>query len=157
MKAQCEAHDTSMDSIKADLFKYKSDNFTKKHPELGEAARLNLREEFLRLTKYIQVLKTVIHAEMFRILEVKEKEEKPVVAQGATAQASGGTTKVEVSYDPMSTYNPMIWKDCKLTEKTTWLEYQDWMRKINVHFNFVEKLATNDIQRRIIRLYDTMD
>merc|ERR1712081_9560 len=39
----------------------------------------------------------------------------------------------------------------------TWLEYQDWMRKINVHFNFVEKLVTNDIQRRIIRLYDTMD
>ena len=96
MKDQCAEHDKSLDKIKADLFKYKSDNFTKKHPELGEAARLNIREEFLRLTKYIQVLKTVIHAEMFRILEVKEKEEKPAVTQGATAQASGGTTKVEV-------------------------------------------------------------
>ena len=113
MKAQCDAHDTSMDNTKAELIKYKSKHFTRKHPELGEAAKLNIREEFLRLTKFIQVLKQTIHAEMFRILEEKEKEEKPVVAQGATAQASGGTTKVEVSYDPMSTYNPLIWKDCK--------------------------------------------
>ena len=125
MKAQCDAHDTSMDNTKAELIKYKSDYFTKKHPELGEAAKLNIREEFLRLTKFIQVLKQKIHAEMFRILEEKEKEEKPAVVQGATAQASGGTTKVEVSYDPMSTYNPLIWKDCKLTMNTTWLQYID--------------------------------
>merc|ERR1712081_34166 len=157
MREQCTDHDKSLDKIKADLFKYKSDNFTKKHLELGDAAKMNVREEFLRLTKYIQALKTVVHAEMHRILEEKDKEEKPAVAQGATAQASGGTAKIEVSYDPMSTYSPLIWKDCKLTDKSTWLEYQDWMRKINRHFNYVEKLSTNDIQRRIIRLHDTMD
>merc|ERR1712081_45450 len=157
MRDQCTEHDKSLDKIKADLFKYKSDNFTKKHLELGDAAKMNIREDFLRLTKYIQALKTVVHAEMHRILEEKEKEEKPAVAQGATAQASGGTAKIEVAYDPMSTYSPLIWKDCKLTDKSTWLEYQDWMRKINRHFNYVEKLSTNDIQRRIIRLHDTMD
>merc|ERR1711954_286562 len=44
-----------------------------------------------------------------------------------------------------------------LKMKTTWIQYMDWKRKIDVHFNYVEKLATNDIQRRIIRLHDTMD
>ena len=148
----------SMDDTKAELIKYKSENFTRKHPQLGEAAKENIREEFQRLTKFIQGLKQKIHAEMFRILEEKEKQEgKPAAAQAATAQASGSTTKVEVSYDPMSSYNPMIWKDCKLTHNSNWLEYIDWKRKIDIHFNYVEKLATHDIQRRVIRLHDTMD
>ena len=41
--------------------------------------------------------------------------------------------------------------------KTNWLQYIDWKRKVDIHFNYVEKLATHDIQRRVIRLHDTMD
>ena len=151
MKKQCDDHDNSMDDTKADLIKYKSKNFTRKHPQLGEAAKENIREEFHRLTKFIQGLKQAIHAEMFRILDEKEKQEvKPAVAQAPAAQASGSTTKVEVSYDPMSSYNPMIWKDCKLTMKSNWLEYIDWKRKIDTYFNFDEKLASHDVQLRVI-------
>merc|ERR1711954_24617 len=37
------------------------------------------------------------------------------------------------------------------------IEYIDWKRKINNHFNYVEKLASHDVQLRVIRLQDAMD
>merc|ERR1712081_13899 len=51
----------------------------------------------------------------------------------------------------------MLWKDCKLTQKTDWIEYLNWMRKIDDHFNYVEKLASHDVQLRVIPLQDAMD
>ena len=52
----------------------------------------------------------------------------------------------------MNSYNPMIWKDYKLTMKTNWIDYIDWKRKIDNHFNYVEKLASHEVQRRVLRL-----
>ena len=57
----------------------------------------------------------------------------------------------------MNSYNPMMWKDCKLTMKTDWIEYIYWKRKINNHFNYVEKLASHEVERRVLRLQDAMD
>ena len=57
----------------------------------------------------------------------------------------------------MNSYNPMMWKDCKLTMKTNWIEYIDWKRKIDNHFNYVEKLASHEVERRVLRLQDAMD
>ena len=120
LKKQCEDHNTRMDEIASNLIKYKSENFTKKYPQIGQGAKENIREEFQRLTKYIQLNQKVIHAEMARILDEKEKQEvKPAATQAPAAQASGGATVVEVTHDPMNSYNPLIWKDCKLTMKTT--------------------------------------
>ena len=151
LKKQCEEYDTEMDNIALKIIKYKSENFTKKYPNIGQAAKENIKEEFQRLTKYIQQSQKIIHSEMSRIISEKEKqEEKPATTQAPAAQASGGVTVVEVSRDPMNSYNPMIWKDCKLTMKTNWIEYIDWKRKIDNHFNYVEKLASHDVQLRVI-------
>ena len=57
----------------------------------------------------------------------------------------------------MNSYNPLIWKDCKLTMQTTWIQYIDWKRKIYNHFKYVEKVSTRGIERRVLRLQDAMD
>ena len=151
LKKQCEEFDTSMDEIASKIIKHKSENFTKKFPQIGQGAKENIKEEFNRLTKYIQNCQKVIKVETARILSEKEKQEaKPIPTQAPAAQASGGTTVIEVSRDPMNSYNPMIWKDCKLTLKTDWIEYLDWKRKIDNHFNYVEKLASLDVHLRVI-------
>ena len=54
LKKQCEEYDTEMDNIASKIIKYKSENFTKKYPQIGQGAKENIKEEFLRLTKYIQ-------------------------------------------------------------------------------------------------------
>ena len=129
LKKQCEEFDTSMDEIASKIIKHKSENFTKKFPQIGQGAKENIKEEFNRLTKYIQNCQKVVKVETARIISEKEKlEAKPIPTQAPAAQASGGVTVVEVSQDPMTSYNPMIWKDCKLTMKSNWLEYIDWKR-----------------------------
>merc|ERR1711954_120001 len=37
------------------------------------------------------------------------------------------------------------------------IQYINWKRKIDNHINFVEKLASHDVQLRVIRLQDAMD
>ena len=73
LKKQCEDYDTRMDEIASKIIKYKSENFTKKYPQIGQGAKENIREEFQRLTKYIQLNQKIIHAEMARIISEKEK------------------------------------------------------------------------------------
>ena len=82
---------------------------------------------------------------------------KPATTEAPAAQSSGGATVVEVQHDPMNSYNPMMWKDCKLTMKTDWIKYIDWKRKIDNHFNYVEKLASHEVERRVLRVQDAMD
>ena len=119
LKKQCGDFDTSMDGIAAKIIKHKSENFTKKFPQIGHGAKENIKEEFNRLTKYIQNCQKVMKMETARIIGEKEKQEaKPTPTQAPAAQASGGPTVIEVSRDPMNSYNPMIWKDCKLMQKT---------------------------------------
>merc|ERR1711954_199639 len=57
----------------------------------------------------------------------------------------------------MNSYNSLVWKDCKLTMQTTWIQYLNWKRKIDNHFKYVEKLSTREIERRVFRLPDAMD
>ena len=99
-----------------------------------------------------------VNSELAKILADKEKAEKPAPTAAPAVQPSGsGTSVIQVEHNPMNSYNPLIWKDCKLTMKTTWIQYMDWKRKIDNHFKFVEKLATHEIERRVLRLQDAMD
>ena len=150
LNKQCEDYDNRMDKITSDLITYRSTNFIKKY-SLSPGAKENIKEEFQRLTKHIKLNQKCIHSELARILEEKGKQEvKPVPIEAPAAQPSGGTTVVEVQHDPMNSYNPMMWKDCKLTMKTNWIDYIDWKRKIDNHFNYVEKLASHKVQRRVL-------
>ena len=94
-----------------------------------------------------------VHSELVMILEEKEKQEvKPMPTDAPAVQPLGSGRSIEIEHDPMNSYNPMMWKDCKLTMKTTWIEYIDWKRKIDNHFNYVEKLASHEVERRVLRL-----
>ena len=41
--------------------------------------------------------------------------------------------------------------------KSTWIQYIDWKRRLDNHFNHVERLSTIHFDRRVIRLHDAMD
>ena len=45
LKKQCEEYDTKMDNIASKIIKYKSENFTKKYPQIDQGAVENIREE----------------------------------------------------------------------------------------------------------------
>ena len=58
LKKQCGEFDTSMDEIASKIIKHKSENFTKKFPQIGQEAKENIKEEFNRLTKYTELPKS---------------------------------------------------------------------------------------------------
>ena len=147
LKKQCKDHDNKMTKITEDLLTYKSKEFMKKYP-LGEGAKEYIKEEFQRITKHIKLHQKCVHSELAMLIKEKGKQEvKPVPREAQAVQPSGSRTSIEVQHDPMNSYNPMMWKDCKLTMKTTWIEYIDWKRKINNHFKYVEKLASHEVER----------
>merc|ERR1711954_598896 len=102
-----------------------------------------------------------VNTEMSKILKdraAKEEKPEPTHASAPAVQPPGtGTLVHEVEHDPMNSYSKADWKDCKLTMQSTWIQYLDWKRKIDTHFNYVEKLPTTQLERRVIRLQDAMD
>ena len=86
--------------------------------------------------------------------EAQAKEPKPTPA----VQPSGSGTHVyEMEYNPMNNYHKSDRNEYKLTMKSTWIQYLEWKRRLDNHFNHVEGLSTLQFDRRVIRLHDTMD
>ena len=57
----------------------------------------------------------------------------------------------------MNNYHKSDWNEYKLTMKSTWIQYLDWKKRLDNHFNHVERLSTLQFDRRVLRLHDTMD
>ena len=86
---------------------------------------------------------------MKELAESTKEENKPTPA----IQPPGTETQiVETKYNPMTNYNKSDWNDYRLTMKSTWIEYKDWKRRIDDHFNYVEELPTHYFTRRVLRL-----
>ena len=63
----------------------------------------------------------------------------------------------KMEYNPLNNYNKSDWNEYKLTMKSTWIQYIDWKRRLDNHFNHVERLSTLQFDRRVRRLHDAMD
>ena len=94
-------------------------------------------------------------AKILKDLQVaKEKEAKPT----PVVQPTGSRPPIyEVEHNSMNNYHKSDWNDCKLTMKSTWIQYLEWKRRLDNHFKHVERLSTLQFDRRVIRLHDAMD
>ena len=117
LKKQCKEHSTTMAKKADELLTYKTENFMKAYP-LGTGAKEYVKEEFKRITTHMRSHQKCVNSELAKILEDKEKEEKPAPTAAPAVQPSGSGTSIQIEHDPMNSYNPLIWKDCKLTMKT---------------------------------------
>ena len=120
LKTQCKDHSVKMDNKSDELLTYKSEHFMKAYP-LGAGAKEYIKEEFKRISTHMRGHQKCVNSELAKILEDKEKEEKPAPMAAPTVQPSGSGTSIQIEHDQMNSYNPLIWKDCKLTMKTTWI------------------------------------
>ena len=119
---------------------------------LSEAAKTYLKEEFKQFTNHILAVQKAVNTEMAAILkewqEEKAKENEPIPA----VQPFGTRTRVyEMEYIPMNNYNKSDWNEYRLTMKSTWIQYIDWNRRIDNHFNNVERLSTRQFNRRVLK------
>ena len=57
----------------------------------------------------------------------------------------------------MNNYNKSEWNEHRLTMKSTWIQYIDWKRRIEAHFDYVERLPSQYFNRRVLGLKDAMD
>ena len=118
LKTQCEDHSAKMAKKADELLTYKTEKLMKVYL-LGTGAKEYVKEEFKRITTHMRSHQKCVNSELAKILEDKEKEEKPAPTAAPAVQPSGSGTSIQIEHDPMNSYNPLIWKDCKLTMKTT--------------------------------------
>merc|ERR1711954_135672 len=64
---------------------------------------------------------------------------------------------IEFLYNPMNNYSKSNWDDGRLTMKSTWIDYTDWKRRIDEHFEQVKQLLKHQFRRKVLRLKDAMD
>ena len=105
-----------------ELLTYKSEKFMKAYP-LGAGAKEYIKEEFKRISTHMRGHQKCVNSELAKILADKEKEEKPAPTAAPAVQPSGSGTSIQIEHDPMNSYNPLKWMDCKLTMETTWIIY----------------------------------
>lgn len=64
---------------------------------------------------------------------------------------------IEFMYNPMTNYSKADWDGERLTMKSTGIDYINWRKKIDDHFDHVEQLLTSAFKRRVFRLKDAVD
>ena len=157
LKTACENHSKMILGKMKKVNNIKLKDFMKTYT-LSEATKEYVREEFEYFNNYIMIIQKAVSNELAGIMkgwqEEKDKENKPT----PTVQPSGTESRVfEMEYNPMNNYKKSEWNEYRLTMKSIWIQYIDWKRRIDNHFNHVERLSTHQFDRRVLRLKDALD
>ena len=139
LKTACDGHSKRMLSIMKQVNNTKLKEFMKAYA-LSETAKVYVKDEFRKFNNHIMMIQKHVNNDLAGIMkdweEAKKKEDKPTPA----IKPLGTETRVlETEYNPMNNYNKSKWNEHRLTMKSTWIQYIDWKRRIDDHFNYVAK------------------